>query len=59
MRCARSASLRMSGGDATMKPVNMKPSKHDLATGRDPTRVKVENATMFELDGVERSSAGV
>uniref|UniRef100_A0A7S0EBN5 2-isopropylmalate synthase n=1 Tax=Hanusia phi TaxID=3032 RepID=A0A7S0EBN5_9CRYP len=46
MRCARSASLRMSGGDATMKPVNMKPSKHDLATGRDPTRVKVFDTTL-------------
>ena len=29
-----------------MKPVNSKPTKHDLATGRDPRRVKVFDTTL-------------
>ena len=30
----------MSAGSGP-KPINVKPSKHDIATGRDPTRLKV------------------
>ena len=29
-----------------MKPVNVKPTKHDIATGRDPRRVKIFDTTL-------------
>ncbi|KAJ1488139.1 2-isopropylmalate synthase [Baffinella frigidus] len=42
-RLAAAPALRMAAGP---KPVNIKPTKHDIATGRDPTRVKVFDTTL-------------
>jgi len=42
-RLAAAPALRMS---ADPKPVNVKPTKHDIATGRDPARVKVFDTTL-------------
>ncbi len=38
-RCFLAASMSAAGTGP--KPINIKPSKHDIATGRDPTRLKV------------------
>ena len=43
---SRSSKSGVAASNMNMKPVCVKPTAHDIATGRDPTRVKVFDTTL-------------